>query len=112
MNVVSERIGRSLRVAINRPDFRNAVDGATAAELADAFREFERDDELELDGYVKLEAWPTPEQAARVRVTFDPEAIDELGLKDAIVQPYWDAGLHDWRHAPFVIEGYDPLGGP
>jgi enoyl-CoA hydratase len=48
MNVVTERIGRSLRVAINRPDCRNAVDGPTAAELADAFREFERDDALDV----------------------------------------------------------------
>lgn len=48
MNVITERIGRSLRVAINRPECRNAVDGATAAELADAFREFERDEELDV----------------------------------------------------------------
>lgn len=71
----------------------------------------ERDDELELLGYLKFEAWPQP-GTARARVTFDPLELDELMLKDAIVQPYYDEGLGDWRSAPFVIEGYDPLGGP
>jgi enoyl-CoA hydratase/carnithine racemase len=33
-------------VTIDRPDVRNAVDGPTAAELADAFRRFEADDDL------------------------------------------------------------------
>lgn len=33
-------------ITIDRPDVRNAVDGATADLLADAFRRFERDDEL------------------------------------------------------------------
>jgi enoyl-CoA hydratase len=33
-------------VTINRPEVRNAVDGPTAAALADAFRAFERDDGL------------------------------------------------------------------
>src|SRR5262249_15599214 len=33
-------------VTIDRPDVRNAVDGPTAAALADAFRRFEADDEL------------------------------------------------------------------
>ena len=71
----------------------------------------ERDDELALDGYFKFEAWPQPGMA-RARVTFDPEEIDELLLKDAIAQPYYDEGLQDWRTTPFVIQGYDPLGSP
>jgi enoyl-CoA hydratase len=33
-------------VTINRPEVRNAVDGATAQELADAFRKFDRDEHL------------------------------------------------------------------
>ena len=33
-------------VTIHRPEVRNAVDGATAAELADAFRRFDGDDSL------------------------------------------------------------------
>src|SRR6476646_10019047 len=37
---------RILTVTINRPDVRNAVDSATAAALATAFRQFEADDAL------------------------------------------------------------------
>ena len=33
-------------VTIDRPEVRNAVDGPTAGQLADAFRRFDRDDDL------------------------------------------------------------------
>ena len=36
--------GRIRVIAINRPDRRNAVDGATARELFDAFNAFDKDD--------------------------------------------------------------------
>jgi enoyl-CoA hydratase len=39
-----ERDGPVTTVLINRPEARNAVDGATAAALADAFRAFDADD--------------------------------------------------------------------
>jgi enoyl-CoA hydratase len=48
MTVITERIGRSFRIAINRPQSRNAVDGPTAALLAAAFREFDADDTLDV----------------------------------------------------------------
>jgi enoyl-CoA hydratase len=41
-----ERHGDVLVVAINRPAARNAVNGVTAAALADAFESFDADDEL------------------------------------------------------------------
>jgi enoyl-CoA hydratase len=37
---------RILTVAISRPEVRNAVDSATAAALAEAFKNFESDDAL------------------------------------------------------------------
>jgi enoyl-CoA hydratase len=40
-----ERDGPVLTVLLSRPDRRNAVDGATARALADAFREFDADDQ-------------------------------------------------------------------
>jgi enoyl-CoA hydratase len=46
MPVNVERCPPLLWVTINRPGARNAVDGMTAAALADAFRAFEADDEL------------------------------------------------------------------
>lgn len=45
MNVDIEHVDRVTVVTINRPDRRNAVDRTTAAELADAFRAFDADDD-------------------------------------------------------------------
>lgn len=42
-NIVISREHRTLIVTINRPQARNAVDRTTAGELADAFRDFDRD---------------------------------------------------------------------
>jgi enoyl-CoA hydratase len=46
MSVLVERNGRVCTVILNRPEVRNAVDRETAHELAEAFRAFERDDDL------------------------------------------------------------------
>ncbi len=45
-NVLYETDGEVAVVTINRPDVRNAVDGPTAAELAEAFRRFDADEGL------------------------------------------------------------------
>ena len=45
-SVITARAGKVLTVTIHRPEVRNAVDSATAAALADAFKQFEADDEL------------------------------------------------------------------
>ncbi|WP_328691404.1 crotonase/enoyl-CoA hydratase family protein [Streptomyces caniferus] len=44
MSVRVERAGPVTTVVLSRPASRNAVDGATAAQLADAFRAFDEDD--------------------------------------------------------------------
>jgi enoyl-CoA hydratase len=44
-SVCVERHGPVYTVLLSRPDRRNAVDGSTAAALAEAFRQFEREDE-------------------------------------------------------------------
>ena len=44
--VSTERSGPVLTVVLDRPEARNAVDGPTAADLADAFRAFDADDSL------------------------------------------------------------------
>jgi enoyl-CoA hydratase len=44
MNIRTERNGPVCTVILDRPQARNAVDGATAQELADAFRAFDADD--------------------------------------------------------------------
>ncbi len=45
MNVNIEKHGKTTVITINRPEVRNAVNGATAEELAEAFRRFDDDDE-------------------------------------------------------------------
>jgi enoyl-CoA hydratase len=44
MSVRIERSGKVMTVIIDRPEARNAIDGPTGQALADAFREFEKDD--------------------------------------------------------------------
>lgn len=63
----------------------------------------ERDDEFELPRYLKIEAWPGP-GASRVRITFDPTQTDVAAIRDAIIEPYYDAVENIWRHSPFKIE--------
>ncbi|MFK7829246.1 MAG: crotonase/enoyl-CoA hydratase family protein [Congregibacter sp.] len=48
MTVQTERLGRIWRVAIDRPDCRNAVNAQTAALLAEAFHSFDADDSLDV----------------------------------------------------------------
>jgi len=69
----------------------------------------ERDDEFALAGYIKLEAWPAL-QAAPVRITYDPTQTNELAIKRAVTEPYFDLVEDIWRPSPFQIVGYDPLG--
>lgn len=45
-SVLTARDGKVFTVTIRRPEVRNAVDSATAAALAEAFKEFEANDEL------------------------------------------------------------------
>jgi enoyl-CoA hydratase len=45
-SIITARDGKVLTVTINRPEVRNAVDSATAAALAEAFKQFESDDAL------------------------------------------------------------------
>jgi enoyl-CoA hydratase len=45
MSVIVENQGRTTIVTINRPEVRNAVNGTTAAALAEAFRSFDADAE-------------------------------------------------------------------
>jgi enoyl-CoA hydratase len=46
MAIRLERAGAVATIVIDRPEARNAVDGPAARDLAEAFREFERDDAL------------------------------------------------------------------
>lgn len=47
-SVLSERDGDIIIITLNRPQARNAVNQATARELADAFQKFDRDNDLKV----------------------------------------------------------------
>ncbi len=47
-NVIVEKEGRTLVVTIDRPQVRNAVDGETATQLAQAFRDFDSNDDCDV----------------------------------------------------------------
>ncbi len=46
--VTTERLDRVAVVTLDRPDVRNAVDGPTAARLAEAFRDLDADDQVDV----------------------------------------------------------------
>jgi len=69
----------------------------------------ERDDELAVEGFLKVEAWPGP-GLAKAHITYDPALTDEEWIKQAATEPYFDELGDFWRTPPFTITGYDPLG--
>ncbi len=69
----------------------------------------ERDDELEIAGPLRLEAWPEP-GPARAIILYDPAKVDEMKIKKAVTEAYYDYDADIWRASPFKITGYDPLG--
>lgn len=68
----------------------------------------DRDDFSKVYGYLKVEAWPSPAEYSRVRITYDPLQADEMEIQDALLEPYYlEAETHQ-RPSPFEIKGYEP----
>ena len=63
-----------------------------------------REDDLEIPGYLKIEAWPGASPAA-VRITYDPTRTDESAIRQAIIEPCFDFATGDWLFSPFEIAG-------
>jgi ferredoxin len=70
----------------------------------------ERDDELALPDYLRIEGWPGPDPA-RLRITYDAAATAD-DVKIALTEAYFDRVAGVWRASPFTIVGYDPLALP
>jgi ferredoxin len=68
-----------------------------------------RDDEYQVRGYLRIEAWPEPSRPAVVRFVFDPAATNELRIKQAITEPYYDMASDTWTFSAYRITGCDPL---
>jgi enoyl-CoA hydratase len=95
-----------LTVTINRPEVRNAVDSATAAALADEFKQFEADDEL--SAAVLTGAGGTFCAGADLREVADERrmAIDENG--SGPMGPTW---LQLTKPVISAVEGHAVAGG-
>lgn len=96
MTVITERLGKVLRVAINRPESRNAVNGPTAQRLADVFRDFDADEALDvavLHGTggsfcagADLKAFATEQDANRMRACGDgPMGPSRMQLSKPVI---------------------------
>jgi len=105
-SVITAHDGKVFTVTINRPEVRNAVDSATAAALADAFKEFEADDEL--SAAVLTGAGGTFCAGADLREVADGRrtAIDENG--SGPMGPTW---LQLSKPVIAAVEGYAVAGG-
>src|SRR3954447_12542968 len=105
-SVLLSRDNKVLTVTINRPHVRNAVDSATAAALAEAFKKFEADDEL--CGAVLTGAGGTFCAGADLREVADRRrtAIDENGAGP--MGPTW---LQLSKPVIAAVEGHAVAGG-
>jgi len=71
----------------------------------------ERDDDYEIPGYLKVEAWPGPGYVP-ARIIFDPAKAAPDAIRKALTEPYFDQVGNVWRNSPFELQGYDPLAVP
>jgi len=61
-----------------------------------------RDDDLEIPGYLRIEAWPG-QDPARVLIRYDPALTDLEAIRKAIVSPVFDMSSRSFRTPPFRI---------
>jgi NAD-dependent dihydropyrimidine dehydrogenase PreA subunit len=67
----------------------------------------QRDDHLQVAGYLKVEVWTDP-ALADVRITYDPARTSPAAIKRAIVADYFDLLTGRVNASPHRIEGYTP----
>ena len=85
------------------------VHGATCRHSTELFvRQLERRDEFKVRGYLRVEAWPSPD-VSPIRITYDPRATSEAAIKQAITEPVFDLEGGRLRVSAYEIEGYNPL---
>ncbi len=100
---------RGIAVPEKTAEISMEVDGLKCRGSANLFVYFlSRDDELEIAGFLKLEAWPGPGKG-EARVFYDPALSNKALVKAAITEVYYDTAGEQWRTSPFKIQGYDPL---
>jgi enoyl-CoA hydratase len=111
MKVLSEKKGNITLIKINRPEVRNAVDGETAQLLAQAFRDFEADEEALVAVFGGVEG--TFCAGADLKALAESEDSQNIPMK---MNAYGDAPMGPSRmllSKPVIaaIEGYSVAGG-
>src|SRR5438874_2772992 len=109
-NVLVERDGPVTIVSINRPHCRNAVDGATARKLYDAFLTFDADDAATVAVFTGTGGYFCAGADLKAVAAGDPNKKREIGGHDSIA-PMGPSRLRLSKPVIAAIEGFAVAGG-
>src|SRR5436309_7767971 len=109
-NLLVERDGHVTVVSINRPHCRNAVDGATARKLYDAFLAFDADDAASVAVFTGTNGHFCTGADLKAVAAGDPNKKREIGGHDSIA-PMGPSRLRLSKPAIAAIEGFAVAGG-
>ena len=108
--VLVERDGPVTIVSINRPHCRNAVDGATARKLFDAFRAFDADAEASVAVFAGTGGYFCAGADLKAVASGDPNKKREVGGHDSIA-PMGPSRLRLSKPVIAAVEGFAVAGG-
>jgi enoyl-CoA hydratase len=108
--VLVERDGPVTIVSINRPHCRNAVDGATARKLFDAFRAFDADAEASVAVFAGTGGYFCAGADLKAVASGDPNKKREVGGHDTIA-PMGPSRLRLSKPVIAAVEGFAVAGG-
>ena len=108
--VLVERDGPVTIVSINRPHCRNAVDGATARKLYDAFLAFDADEEASVAVFTGTGGYFCAGADLKAVASGDPNKKREIGGHDSIA-PMGPSRLRLSKPVIAAVEGFAVAGG-
>ena len=108
--VLVERDGPVTIVSINRPHCRNAVDGATARKLYDAFLAFDADEEASVAVFTGTGGYFCAGADLKAVAAGDPNKKREIGGHDSIA-PMGPSRLRLSKPVIAAVEGFAVAGG-
>jgi enoyl-CoA hydratase len=109
-SVLIERDGPVTIVSINRPHCRNAVDGATALKLFDAFRDFDADAEASVAVFTGTAGTFCAGADLKAVASGDPDKKREIGGQNTIA-PMGPSRLRLSKPVIAAVEGFAVAGG-
>src|SRR5438445_4655665 len=109
-SVLVERDGPISIVCINRPHCRNAVDGATARKLYDAFLAFDADEAASIAVFTGTGGYFCAGADLKAVAAGDPNKKRELGVHDSIA-PMGPSRLRLSKPVIASVEGFAVAGG-